>query len=127
MASNEPEIVPTVVKCSGCGSDQQEHGFLYDTSEGASSCWVKADVGEAIWKVGLRISGRDSRIVHSFRCSRCGKLELFADELMSRGPEVPHVMDKAFKGCASVILFCFLALAASSTLVAIFIFAAVLE
>jgi predicted nucleic-acid-binding Zn-ribbon protein len=65
------------VKCEG----EMEKGFMLDRAAGGAALvgeWVEGEPERSIW-TGTKISDRAKYKIQSFRCSRCGYLELFAN------------------------------------------------
>lgn len=59
-----------------------EPGFILDrghANAGQEQQWVQGEPERSFW-VGIKTRGRAIFTVHSFRCGRCGYLELYANE-----------------------------------------------
>jgi hypothetical protein len=54
-------------------------GFVLDRDYGSKYAgkWVEGAPQKSIWG-GIKLRGRNSRIIQSWRCSRCGLLENYA-------------------------------------------------
>jgi predicted nucleic-acid-binding Zn-ribbon protein len=69
-----------VSKCAKCGAEMEE-GFALDRTGGKHDVmsWVSS---KALVKLfgggGAKLNSGDSRAIKSFRCSKCGYLELYA-------------------------------------------------
>jgi len=67
--------------CSGCGSGQ-EPGFLLDRSDTlrCDALWISGEpVKPSLFSFGVSVKGRTRFSVRAWRCTTCGKLELYAD------------------------------------------------
>ena len=72
---NPPETCP---KCEG----QMQEGFIPDKTHGGGqvvSRWIAGVPEWSFWQ-GTKISGKEQYPVQSFRCSRCGFLESYAND-----------------------------------------------
>lgn len=58
-----------------------EQGFVLDHSHGAilQSLWVAGPVERSRW-TGLRLKGREKVPIITWRCTRCGYLESYAQQ-----------------------------------------------
>ena len=64
-------------KCNG----QMERGFLATQVGGGHALgdWVAGDVDRSLW-TGIKVKGKTHyRVSTSYRCARCGYLELYAE------------------------------------------------
>jgi DNA-directed RNA polymerase subunit RPC12/RpoP len=75
--SGEPSPVEAF-RCPNCGSTQFNPGFVDDTANGIVR-WIQ---GPIEWGLlgGLRRAGRQHRVIVSYRCTGCSRLELYAGE-----------------------------------------------
>ena len=69
-----------------CGGGLEE-GFVPDFSQGASwtSVWIAGQpttskpLGQVLRTgAGVRVDGRDVKVIEAWRCGACGRLELYA-------------------------------------------------
>lgn len=65
-------------RCPNCGSDQFNPGFIDDIGNEAVR-WIQGPVEHGMLG-GLRKMGRARRVVVSYRCAGCSRLELYAGE-----------------------------------------------
>jgi hypothetical protein len=66
---------PSCPKCRA----EMEPGFVVDHTygEAAATEWVEGPVEASFW-TGVRLRGRERRRIDTYRCVRCGYLELYA-------------------------------------------------
>jgi hypothetical protein len=66
------------LECPKC-SDRMDEGYLLDHTQHALgvSTWVSGRPEKSFW-TGLRLKGRDTIPVLTYRCRRCGFLESYA-------------------------------------------------
>jgi hypothetical protein len=69
---------PSCPKCHA----RMERGFLLDHAHGAVAEpeWAEGRIEKSFW-TGVKTSGRERRLVETFRCESCGYLESYAREL----------------------------------------------
>ncbi|MEZ5314258.1 MAG: hypothetical protein R2862_11735 [Thermoanaerobaculia bacterium] len=68
------------LKCEKCGGSMQE-GFPVDASRHNARVGHWAEGAPSFWLLDiLRMKGRRTLPIRSFRCSRCGYLEAYAKE-----------------------------------------------
>jgi predicted nucleic-acid-binding Zn-ribbon protein len=65
-----------VATCPKCGGEMTE-GFFLDPDNWATARWFAGPPKKAIFG-GMQTKGNESYSVKSFRCSKCGFLELYA-------------------------------------------------
>lgn len=65
--------------CPKCGGAMVE-GFVVDKTDAGArvSSWVEGEPVKSMW-TGVRLTGRASHRIRSWRCRRCGFLESYAD------------------------------------------------
>lgn len=66
--------------CAKCGSSMED-GFLVDHTHGgvAKPEWADGPLQTSFW-TGVKMKGKERRIVTTYRCTRCGYLESYAVE-----------------------------------------------
>jgi hypothetical protein len=70
--------------CAACGGDVEAGALVAYTTHGFRPLrWVTPPAEER-W-FGLSLGGAEHRRVVGHRCGKCGRLELFADEVVKRG------------------------------------------
>ncbi len=65
-------------RCPNCGSTQFNPGFIDDTANGIVR-WILGPIEFGLLG-GLKRSGRQNRVIVSYRCTGCSRLELYAGE-----------------------------------------------
>ena len=67
--------------CSSCGHEGMEPGWLSDTSRYPGyEIWIRGKL-EIGMLGGPKMRGRDRIDVQAYRCTACGHLDLFAENL----------------------------------------------
>ncbi len=71
--------VMTELRCTYCAGTELEPGFLEDRGEGSGGYvrWVEGALARGIFG-GAKRFGRPRRAVDTYRCIRCGHLDMFA-------------------------------------------------
>lgn len=65
--------------CPNCGSTQFNPGFIDDTTGNAAVRWFQGPVEYGLLG-GIKRSGRTRRVIMSYRCTGCSRLELYAGD-----------------------------------------------
>ncbi|MEV1249601.1 hypothetical protein ACIBO2_26270 [Nonomuraea sp. NPDC050022] len=64
-------------KCTYCGHQDLEPGFLADHQQPGFGVWVEGELERGIFG-GAKLVGRPKWLVDARRCPQCSHLELFA-------------------------------------------------
>ncbi len=58
-----------------------ESGYIVDVGYGSTNVpkWVAGEPSRSFWASGLKLRGKEQLEVTTYRCSRCGYLESYAD------------------------------------------------
>lgn len=81
------------IRICSCGTTLEE-GFIADYAHHATlaAVWVEGPPGEkkSFWEAsmtgsGIKLQGREARVLEAWRCPACGRLELYANNK----PEAP--------------------------------------
>lgn len=74
----EPKAIEAFA-CPNCGSTQFNPGFIDDATGNASVRWFQGPIEYGLLG-GIKRSGRPRRVIMSYRCTGCSRLELYAGE-----------------------------------------------